>query len=102
MTIRLRIGGHEVATAEAPVRLVAPADALTVCVAPANTWSVSGVACSTTVNPEALPRSWRGYGAADDLVWQSGGPTMLSGEQQTALNQWRAVQVIENAEASSP
>jgi hypothetical protein len=102
MTVRLMVSGHEVATAEAPVRLIAPADALTVCVAPANGWSASGIACSTTVSPEALPRSWRGYGAADDLVWQSGGPTMLSGEQQTALKQWRAVQAIENAEASSP
>jgi hypothetical protein len=102
LTVRLLIHGREIATTEAPVRLVAPADAFTACVAPANTWSVSGVTCSTTINPNALPHSWRGYSAADDLVWQSGGRTMLSAEQQTALEQWRAVQAIENVETSSP
>lgn len=113
MTVRLLADGHEIAAAEATVRLVAPADPLTVCIAPANTWSVSGVpvrrsaereggTCSTTLNPDALPRSWRGYGAADDVMWQSGSKPIVTGEQQTALNQWRAVQAIENAETSSP
>jgi hypothetical protein len=102
MKVRLLIDGREIAATEAAVRLVAPADALTVCVASANTWSASGVTCSTTLNPDALPRSWRGYGAADDVVWESGSRPRLSGEQRTALNQWRAVQAIENAETPSP
>ena len=102
MTVSLLIDGRGIATTEAPVRLVAPIDPLTVCVAPANTLSVSGVMCSTTLSPAALPRSWRGYGAADEVVWQSPGKAILTGEQQTALSQWRAVQAIENAETSPP
>ncbi len=101
MKVRLLVDGREIAATEAAVRLVAPADALTVCVA-STTWAASGVTCSATVNPDALPRSWRGYAAADDVVWESGSTPLLSGEQRTALNQWRAVQAVENAETSSP
>lgn len=63
---------------------------------------MSGVTCSATVNAELLPRSWRGYAAADDVVWPSASRPLLTGEQRTALDQWRAVRAIENAETSSP
>ena len=63
------------AAVEAPIRLVAPADPLTVCVQPTMPGRHERTTCSATINPEALPRSWRGYGAADDVVWPSGKQT---------------------------
>ena len=102
MKVRLESNGREIAVTEAPVRLVAPADPLTLCVATPNAAPPNGVTCSATVNPTALPHSWRGYGAADDVVWSLDDAPTFTGEQKTALEQWRGVQAIENAETSSP
>jgi len=100
IAVRVLVADREMATAVAPVRLLA--DPLTVCVAPVNTWSASGTRCAVTINPENLPRSWRGYAAADDVVWPSGGKPTLTAEQHTALDRWRVVQAIENAETTVP
>lgn len=102
MKVRILIDDREVASTVAPVRLLAPADPLTVCVSSAGTWSAPGVTCAATVNPDVLPRSWRGYAAADDVVWPSEGKPALTAEQHTALDHWRAVQAIENAGSSAP
>jgi hypothetical protein len=102
ITVRVLVADREMATTVAPVRLVAPTEPLTVCVAAVNAWSTNGTTCSATINPESLPRSWRGYAAADDVVWPSGGKTALTGEQRTALDRWRVVQAIENAESTVP
>jgi len=102
MTVHLLADGREIAAANAPVRLVAPADALTICVAAAEAMPMSGVTCTATLNASALPRSWRGYGAADEVVWQPGRKPTLTADQEKALTEWRGVQAIENAEQSSP
>jgi len=102
ITVRVLVDDRELATAVAPVRLVSAAEPLTVCVAPVNAWSTSGTTCAVAINPESLPRSWRGYAAADDIVWPSGGKPTLTAEQQTALDRWRVVQAIENAESTVP
>src|SRR5437763_1273521 len=57
---------------------------------------------TATLHASALPRSWRGYGAADDVIRPQGHQPQLSAEQETALSQWRAVRTLENAETSSP
>lgn len=101
IAVRVWIADRELATTVTPVRLVAPAETLTVCVAPI-TWSASGPTCAATVNPESLPRSWRGYAAADDVVWPSGGKPTLTAEQHAALDRWRVVHAIENAESTVP
>ena len=102
ITVRVLVADREMATTVTPVRLVAPAEPLTVCVAPVNTWPTTGTACAATINPESLPRSWRGYAAADNVVWPSGSKPTLSAEQHTALDRWRVVQAIENAESTAP
>ena len=102
ITVRVLVADREMATTVTPVRLVAPAEPLTVCVAPVKTWPTSGVTCAATINPESLPRSWRGYAAADDVVWPPGGKPTLTAEQHTALDRWRVVQAIENAESTVP
>lgn len=100
--VRVLIDDREMATTVAPVRLVAPDESLTVCVAPVTTWPVSGPICAAAVNPESLPRSWRGYAAADNIVWPSGGKPMLTAEQHAAFDRWRAVQAIEIADSTAP
>src|SRR5204862_4300573 len=91
ITVRVLVADREMAPAVVPVRLVAPAEPLTVCVAPVNTRPTIGVTCAATLNPESLPRSWRGYAAADDVVWPSGGKPTLTAEQRIALDRWRVV-----------
>ena len=100
ITVRVLVADREMATTVTPVRLVAPAEPLTVCVASVNTWPTNGTTCAATINPESLPRSWRGYAAADDVVWPSGGKPTLTAEQHTALDRWRLVQAIEHAETT--
>ena len=102
ITVRVLVADRELATTVTPVRLVAPAEPLTVCVAAVDTWSTSATACAATVNPESLPRSWRGYAAVDDVVWPSAGKPTLTAEQHIALDRWRVVQAIENAESTVP
>jgi len=102
ITVRVLVADREMATTVTPVRLVAPAEPLTVCVASVNTWPTNGTTCAATINPESLPRSWRGYAAADDVVWPSGGKPTLTAEQHTALDRWRLVQAIEHAETTVP
>jgi hypothetical protein len=102
ITVRVLVADREMATTVTPVRLVAPAEPLTVCVAPLKTWPASGVTCAATINPDSLPRSWRGYAGADDVVWPPGGKPTLTAEQHTALDRWRVVQAIENAESTVP
>ena len=102
IVVRLLGDGREIAAAELPVRLVPPSDPLVVCVAAPASWPTGGRACSVTMPVDALPRSWRGYGAADELKWEPAGKPALSAEQSAALNQWRTVQAIEEAETLSP
>ena len=102
ITVRVLVADREMARTVTPVRLVAPAEPLTVCVARVNTWPTSGTTCTATINPESLPRSWRGYAAADDVVWPPGSKLTLTAEQHTALDRWRVVQAIENAESTVP
>jgi len=102
IAVRVLVADRETATTVVPVRLLAPTEPFTVCVAPVNAWSTSGVTCAATLNPESLPRSWRGYAAADDVVWPSENRPTLSAEQHTALDRWRVVQAIENADSTVP
>src|SRR6185295_3822296 len=48
MTVRLLAAGREIAAVDTPVRLVAPADPLTVCVANAESGR-SGIDCTATI-----------------------------------------------------
>src|SRR5205085_9184322 len=68
ITVRLTASGRDIASADARVRVAAPADTFTLCVASESTWAADGRTCSTTVAPETLPHSWRGYSAADEVV----------------------------------
>ena len=97
--VRLFSNGREIASAEAPIRVARPEDAITVCVASANAWSAAA-GCSATLTPRTLPHSWRGYDAADNVVWQPEEATGLARDQQTAITAWQAVRALEDAGGS--
>ena len=102
MKVRVLRDGREAATTMADVRLVRPEDRLVVCVAPTSASTIDGVVCTTTVNSEVLPRSWRGYVAADDVVLPAKNRPTLTVEQQGALDRWRLVNAIQNTDSSTP
>jgi hypothetical protein len=87
--------GRDLAAVEVPIRLARQEDAFTLCIAAADAWPDSRE-CSTTQASAHLPRSWRGYDAADDVVWPSG-VAPLAREQQIALTQWRAIHALEES-----
>jgi hypothetical protein len=92
--VRLQSAGRELAVATAPVRVLGADDRVTVCVLTDATAPVDAADCSTTILARALPRSARGYEAADDVVWPAG-RAGLTVEQDAALRAWRALEALD-------
>lgn len=92
--VRLEAGERELARASAPVRILGADDRVVICVLPDATSSPEADTCTTTVLARALPRSARGYEAADDVVW----PAVRAGlnaEQDAAIRAWRALEALD-------
>jgi hypothetical protein len=64
-----------------------------VCVLADSTVPVDAADCTTTILARALPRSARGYEAADDVVWPAAAG--LTVEQDGALRAWRALEALD-------
>ena len=96
ITVRLRANDMDVRTVTVPVRLEAAETPTTICVSDANDQSES-VGCDATIAPRALPRSMRGYDAADRLVWRAGPESVLDTEQKIALDRWRNYRELDDA-----
>ena len=92
--VRLQSATREIAAATAPVRILGADDRVTVCVLADAAASVDGADCTTTLLARALPRSARGYEAADDVVWPAG-RAGLTAEQDAALRAWRALEALD-------
>lgn len=94
VTIRFESPGASPAVVEVAVQTAAADAVVTLCVtAPTTITSTDG--CTATMAPEVLPRSPRGYDAADRVVW-SGAATSLAPEQHLALEQWRSIRRLED------
>lgn len=93
VTVRFESAADSPAAVEVPVQTAAADAVVTLCVtAPTALMSTDG--CTATMAPEVLPRSPRGYDAADRVVW-SGAATPLAPEQHLALEQWRSIRRLE-------
>lgn len=93
VTVRLHWPGA-VLSADAPLRVATADERVTVCVTgPASQAALDG--CTTSMAPEALPRSLRGYDAADAVVWLDAASGLVP-DQRRALDQWRAVRALED------
>lgn len=98
ITVRLFVGGRERRTVAAPIRVASIDEPITVCV-DGGTNGDEAVDCSTTLAADDLPRSWRGYDAADSVVWLGDRRSDLDEDQRGALDLWRAVR---RSEIDSP
>lgn len=95
MTVRLVSNGAPLSSVEIPIRILADEERLVVCAGAEPSAAENGLPCTATVTPEALPRSLRGYVAADDVRLQPGAEARLTVAQRTALQRWRAYRELD-------
>lgn len=93
VSIRLVSGGQELAAATPALRTLRPDEPFTVCLDGA---TAPDGACTARPAPEALPRSLRGYDAADRVLGDAGAGHPLSAEQRVALARWRALRALDD------
>lgn len=79
--------GREVAAVDAVVRFAPEETRFVLCVASSASVG-SDPRCTSTLDAAALPDSWRGYDAVDELVWSPPGPWSLTDDQRIAINRW--------------
>lgn len=97
VSAKLVANGRDLAAAAAEIRALRANEPFTLCVTvPGGGGTASAGECTTTTTLETLPRSPRGYDAADRLVWLSGDETLLTPEQRTGLRRWRALRALED------
>jgi hypothetical protein len=88
-TIRVRLvsGNRELQSLDLPVRIVAPAEPVAICV---DAGDARQDECSVRATAESLPRSVRGYDVGDRIVWTDAGERLTT-EQRTAIQQHEAL-----------
>jgi hypothetical protein len=93
VAVRVVAGAEELGAATAALRTLRADEPFTVCVVPSD----GGVSGACTARPAAatLPRSLRGYDAADRVVID-GDHGALSTEQRSALTRWRALKALDD------
>jgi hypothetical protein len=101
-TVRVRLvsQGATVAAVDLPVRVQPPNANLTVCIMPDDGVADSDPACTVGMAGSALPRSMRGYDAADAVISRDDGLSIAS-EQHAALDGWRAYRLLDESTALS-
>jgi hypothetical protein len=102
-SIAVRVMSNEalVTSTDVPVRVVPNENVLVVCAGTA----VVGAGkepCTTSIAPEALPRSMRGYVGADDVRVQPGAESRLTPAQRSALARWRALHDRDSSFIATP
>lgn len=97
VSAKLAANGRDLAAVAAEIRSLRADEPFTLCVTVRGGGGTDNAAeCTTTATLETLPRSPRGYDAADRLVWLSGDDTLLTPEQRTGLRRWRALRALED------
>ena len=90
-TATLREGSRDSITATAPVRVLTTDETFTLCVAGEGS---PPHACSIVIPAAAMPREWRGYDTADEVLVAD--MSRLSAVQRDALLLWRGARAAEN------
>jgi hypothetical protein len=95
-SIRLRVvsAGAEVGGVDAPIRLVATDEPLTLCVYPRRAPTYTGDGCQAATIIDRLPTSVRGYDAIDRVVWPEG-ELPLPSEARLAFSRWRWMRALD-------
>lgn len=92
VTATLRSRNHNPITVTAPLRVIGTDENFALCVAGADHTAAT---CSATLPVEAMPRVWRGYDTADQVIVAD--LSTLDGHQRDALLLWQAARASENA-----
>jgi hypothetical protein len=95
ITVRLQANGAALQSVEVPVRAIPPDDEVVVCVTAPGVDASDTAECTTRVTAAALPRSMRGYDAADRILWRAG-DAFVDREQRAALDAWRTYRRIDD------
>jgi hypothetical protein len=86
--VALVVDGREIRAADAAIRVVPDDTRFVLCVGSGGT-SEPRPSCTTTMDRAALPVSWRGYDALDDLDWPATDGPALTEDQTAAIAQWK-------------
>ena len=97
VTVRFRSHGVDLRSVDLPIRAAGLDETVTVCVTAADSGPTGLAECTTTLMPDALPRSMRGYDAADHVVWPSGAREVLAADQRAALERWQSYHELEDS-----
>ena len=98
IVVRLESGGREVQRLERPVRIAGSDETIHLCVE--STGTAADPLCSVTLASQTLPRSWRGYDAADGVTIAD--ESLLNTPQHRSLDLWRAIRRSEDTGRSIP
>jgi hypothetical protein len=97
ISVRLRSNGIDLQSVDIPIRLSPPDEPVTLCVTSAGSFAGDPAECTSTTTPESLPRSMRGYDAADRVIWRPGPESALADDQRVALDRWRGYRQLDDA-----
>lgn len=101
IVVRLESSGRVVNAIEVPVRIAGTDERITACIGSPASATDERVECSLALSTAALPRSWRGYDAVDQV--ETGPlPFDLAEDQREALELWRVVRLVEDAGNAAP
>ena len=95
MSARLLADGATLSALDLRVRIVADGDPFILCAASATAAPAGTFPCTATIAPQMLPRSMRGYAAADEVRLQAGAEAQLTAPQRTALRRWRTYNALD-------
>jgi hypothetical protein len=96
MHLRIASAGTVLHATEIPLQVLRQDEPVTLCALPADGAAADTSACVATTTPDLLPRSLRGYEAADRVTWPAGERT-LPDEQRNALDAWQQLRRLEEA-----
>ena len=85
--VALVIGGREIQAVETAVRVLSGDGSFVLCIAPLG--NQPAATCTASIAPAALPLSWRGYDAVDDLDRSAVVDGALNLVQKLAITRWR-------------
>jgi hypothetical protein len=94
--VRLMSNGVELRAVDAPVRLVGPLHATTLCVHPKGAPDSTDEFCDARVTADMLPDAARGYDAFDRVMW-SGGTHAVEASERDAFHRWQSLRELEDS-----
>lgn len=100
--VALVVGSREIQAVETAVRVLPGQGSFVLCIA--HVGNQPAATCTASIAPAALPLSWRGYDAVDDLDRPAASDGTLNLEQRLAITRWRIRRARERttAPASGP